>query len=56
MFASITFKESKTITANNGVTALVTNTNHNTVQKNVLVDVQNNLMGNPYKVDDTHSP
>ena len=56
MFAPITFKEAKTNTANNGVTPLMTNTNHNTVQKSVLVDMQNNFMGNLYNVDNTHSP
>ena len=38
------------------MTPLMTNTNHNTVQKSVLVDMQNNFMGNPYNVDNTHSP
>ena len=58
MFASVTFKETKTNTANSGVTPLmiVIDTNHNTVQKSaVLVDMQNNFMGNPYNVDNTHS-
>ena len=52
----MTSKEAKTNIANNGVTPLMTNTNHNTVQKSVLVDMQNNFMGNPYNVDNTHSP
>ena len=56
MFAPITFKEGKADTANNGVTPLITNTNHNTVQKPVLVDMQNNFIGNPYNVDNTHRP
>ena len=56
IFAPITFKEAKTNTSNSGVTPLMTNTNHNTVQKSVLVDMQNNFMGNPYNVDNTHSP
>ena len=56
MFAPITFKEGKTDTPNNGVTQLMTNTNHNTVQKSVLVDMQNNFMGNPYDMDKTHCP
>ena len=55
MFVPITFKEAKTDTASSGVTSLMTNTNHNTVQKSVLVDMQNNFMGNPYNVDNTHS-
>ena len=56
MFAPITFKEGKTDTANNCVTPLMTNTNHNKVQKSVLFDMQNNFMGNPYNVDNTHRP
>ena len=56
MFARITFKEAKTNIANNGVTTLMTNTNHNAVQKSVLVDMQINFIGNPYSVDNTHSP
>ena len=56
MFAPITFKEGKTDTTNNCITPLTTKTNHNTVQKSVLVDIQNNFMGNPYAVDNTHRP
>ena len=56
MFAPKTFKEGKTKTANNGVTPLMKSTNHKTVQKSVLVDMQNNFMGNPYNVDNTHRP
>ena len=54
MFAPITFKKGKTARTNNGITPLTTSTNHNTVQKSVLVDMQNNFMGNPYEVDNTH--
>ena len=56
MFAPITFKKGKTNAANNGVTPLMINTNHNTVQKSALVDMQNNFMGNPYNVDNAHCP
>ena len=54
MFAPITFKKGKTDSTNNGITPLTTSTNHNTVQKSVLVDMQNNFMGNPYDVNNTH--
>ena len=54
MFAPITFKKGKTERTNNGITPLATRTNHNTVQKSVLVDMQNNFMGNPYAVNNTH--
>ena len=56
MFAPITFKEGETDATNNGVTPLTTSTNHNTVQKSVLVDMQNNFMGNPYAMSNTHRP
>ena len=56
MFAPITSKEGKTNIASNGVTPLMTNTKHNTVQKSVLVGMQNNFMGNPYTVDNTRRP
>ena len=36
------------LTDNNGVAPLMTNTNHNALQKSVLIDMQNNFM--------THSP
>ena len=55
MFAPITFKEGKTDTMNNGVTPSMTNTNYNSIQKSVLVDMQNNLKGNRYDVDNTHT-
>ena len=56
IFSPITFKEAKTDTANSGVKPLMKNTKHKTVQNSVLVDMQNNFMGNPYNVDNTHSP
>ena len=54
MFAPITFKKGKTDRTNNGITPLTTSTNHNTVQKSVLVDMQNNFMGIPHDVNNTH--
>ena len=54
MFAPITFKKRKTDRTNNGITPLTTSTNQNTVQKSVLVHMQNNFMENPYEVDNTH--
>jgi len=56
MFAPITFKEGKADATNNGVTPLTTSTNHNTIQTSVLVNMQNNFMGNPYAVNNTHRP
>ena len=56
MFAPITYKEGTADKASNGLTPLMTNTNHNTVRKYVLVDMQNNFIGNPYNVDNTHRP
>ena len=42
-FAPTTFKEAKTDTSSNGVTPLMTNTNHNKVQKSVMVDMRKNI-------------
>ena len=56
MFSPITYKEGSADKASNGLKPLMTNTNHNTVQKYVLVGMHTNFMGNPYNVDNTHRP
>ena len=52
LFAPIALKQN---TDKNSVTPLTTKTSHSTVQKSVLVDMQNNFMGNPYKLENTHN-
>ena len=54
LFSPIVFKDNDTNEDKNGVILLMTKPDHNTVQKSVLVDIQDDFIGNPYKLDNIH--